>query len=105
MDAGLVSTSAERMARMRARRLSEQSALRPVPLPREERLLPAVEATLAALKLGPEDAAIAAVARVVAATMDGIADQVWALRRLGPLLRRVLAQLHATPMSRASRRV
>lgn len=96
-----VSSSAVRMARLRARRAAEESRLRLVPPPPAELLLPSVEATIAALNLGPEDAAIAALARLLASTMDELEDQAVALRRLGPLLRRVLAQLHATPMSRA----
>jgi hypothetical protein len=89
------------MRRLRERQAAERSRPRLAPVDPADSLVLAVEETLAALKLGPEDAAVAAVALELARTIDGLADQAYALRRFGPLLMRVLGALHATPMSRA----
>jgi len=65
-------------------------------------LAPSVEASLAALELGPRDEAAAALARRYAEVMDNATDPVWATRWIGPLLLRSLEELGATPKSRPS---
>ncbi len=96
-----MSTSTERMRRLRERKAA---ALAPVdgpsPLPADEQLAPAVEATLTALKLGPEHEAVAQLARRYASLIDRSQDPAAALRHLGPLLQKVLTELRATPASR-----
>jgi hypothetical protein len=88
------------------RRLRERRAagLLPVdgepPRPEDERLLPAVEETLAALELGAGDRAAAQLARRYAQVIDEARDQAWAYRWIGPLLLQALTELKATPMSR-----
>jgi hypothetical protein len=88
------------------RRLRERRAagLLPVdgepPRPEDERLLPAVEETLAALELGEGDRAAAQLARRYAQVIDEARDQAWAYRWIGPLLLSSLEALRATPMSR-----
>jgi hypothetical protein len=101
-----MSTSTERMRRLRERRAA---GLIPVdgrpPLAEEDRLAPAVEESIAALKLGEEHAAAAMIARRYAEAIDQARDQAWALRWIGPNLLRALTELQATPASRpASRR-
>jgi hypothetical protein len=90
------------MRRLRARRAA---GLAPAPdgvvRDPEHLLLPAVEATLAALPLLPSDAGLAALARRHAQLIDRASDQAVALRWHGPRLLTVLTSLHATPMSRA----
>lgn len=104
---GLMSTtSTERMRRLRERRAEEQAvALLPVPdaVPRDpdELLLPAVDVTLEALKLGEQFAGIAQLARVLAHAIDEASDQATALRVLGPPLFKTLEALGGTPASRA----
>jgi len=68
--------------------------------PADDLLLPAIEVTLAALDLKPEDAAVAQLARLYARTIDRARDPAWAARWLMPLLSDALAALQATPMSR-----
>jgi hypothetical protein len=89
------------MQRMRARRAA---GLAPAedrePLDPDDLLLPAVEATIAALGLAAEDAGAAEVARRYAGAMDSARDQAWAARWLGPLLLKALEELRATPRSR-----
>ena len=100
-----MSTSAERMRRLRARRAAglnpaEGTTLRPA----GELLAPAVEETLAALELGERDAAAAQLARRYAQVIDQAADPAWAARWIGPLLLRALEELRATPVARAAGR-
>jgi hypothetical protein len=101
-----MSTSTERMRRLRERRAAERdTALAPVPdaPPRDpdELLLPAAEATIAALGLGERDAAAAQVVRLLAAAIDDARDQFAALRYLGPELRKALEAIGGTPAARA----
>ena len=80
-----MSAGAERMRRLRERKAA---ALAPVdgpsPLPADEQLAPAVEATDEALKLGPEHEAVAQLARRYASLIDRAEDPAAALRHLGP---------------------
>ena len=104
---GPVSTSAERMRALRARRAAE---IEPTDHPglrdADELLGPAVEETLAALKLTERDAAAAQLARRYAAAIDAAASPAAALRHLGPLLAKALEALRATPAARpAGKRV
>ena len=98
-------SSTERVRRHRERKAA---GLLPVdgepPLPPEDRLLPAVEETLAALKLAGGDLAAAQLARRYADTIDKARDQAWALRWIGPHLLDILTSLHATPASRPAPR-
>ena len=97
-------SSTERMRAMRARRAAaieaaseSELALRPA----DHLLSPAVETTLAALDLDGQDAAVAALARFYARTIDRAKDPAWAARWVMPLLGDTLAALGATPASRA----
>ena len=96
-----MSTSAERMRALRARRAS---AIEPAegggPRSADELLTPSVEETLAALELDGKDAAAAQLASVYARVIDEARDSAWAARWIGPLLLQALAELHATPASR-----
>jgi hypothetical protein len=96
-----VSTSAERMRRLRERRAA---GLLPAdgepPRPADELLAPAVAETFAALELGEGDQAAALLARRYAAVIDQAQNPAYALRWLGPLLLASLESLQATPMSR-----
>ena len=65
-------------------------------------ILAAVRETLAALDLGPEDAAAAKLAETIAANMDASTDGVYVSRWLAPELLKVLAELGATPAARAA---
>jgi hypothetical protein len=97
-----MSTSAERMRRLRERRAASIGSAPGAPLrDADELLVPAVEETLAALKLGERDAAAAQLARTYARVIDQAADQAQALRWVGPLLLKSLEALGATPLSRA----
>jgi hypothetical protein len=100
-----MSTSAERMRRLRERKTA---GLEPVPdaAPRdpETLLLPAVEMTIAALGLGDRGAAVGALARTLAAAVDDAQNRTAALIKLGPVLLKVLNQMHATPASRPARK-
>ena len=96
-----MSTSAERMRRMRERRAkaieSDAARLRDA----GELLAPAVAETLEALGLKPEDAAAAHLALRYAQIIDECRDPAWGLRWIGPHMLAALESLHATPMSRA----
>jgi hypothetical protein len=70
------------------------------PRPAGERLLPAVEETLAALELGADGQAVAQIARRYADVIDKARDQAYAIRWIGPLLLDTLGALQATPQSR-----
>jgi hypothetical protein len=99
-------TNAERQQRWRERRATEQSAaLAPVPdaPPRDpdELLLPAVEVTIGALKLGEPFQAAAQLARSLARTIDEAADPAAALRVLGPQLLKALESIGGSPAARA----
>jgi hypothetical protein len=97
-----MSTSAERMRRMRARRAA---ALLPAggqaPRDADDLLAPAVEETLAALGLGDGDAAVAQLARRYAKVIDQARDPVYAMRWVAPLLLDCLVSIGATPMAQA----
>ena len=96
-----MSTSTERMRRLRERRAA---ALTPIdgdpPRPDDDLLLPAVEESITALELGEDGQAAAQLARQYARVIDRASDQAWALRWIGPLLMASLESLRATPMSR-----
>jgi hypothetical protein len=99
-------TSTERSRRHRERRAEERAvALLPVPdaTPRDpdELLLPSVEITLEALKVGEPFQGIAQLARLLAQQIDGARDQGAALRILGPQLLKALEAIGGTPASRA----
>lgn len=100
---GLVSTSAERMRRLRAR---QAEGLEPAGgrglRDAAELLSPAVEETLAALKLTERDAAAAQLALGYARTIDEAQDPAYAMRHLGPLLLKALEALRATPAARGA---
>lgn len=96
-----MSTSAERMRRLRERRAALLEPVDGPPLRAADELLaPAVEETLSALGLAPRFAAAAQLARQYAAAIDGARDEAAALRVFGPQLLKVLEALRATPMSR-----
>lgn len=96
-----MATSTERVRAMRARRAAAlEAGDQPVLRDADELLLPAVEQTLAALKLGDSDGAAAQLARRYAAIIDRARDPAWAARWLSPLLLDCLVQLGATPASR-----
>ena len=96
-----MATSAERMRALRARRAAE---LEPADGPRlrdaDELLGPVLEVSLAALKLGPRDAAAARLALRYATMIDEAKDPAAALRVFGPLLAKALEALGATPSGR-----
>jgi hypothetical protein len=96
-----MSTSADRMRALRARRAA---AIEPGegagPRDADELLGPFVEQTLAALELDDKDVAAAQLAAVYARVIDNARDPAWAARWIGPLLLQALAELHATPASR-----
>lgn len=96
-----MSTSTERMRALRERRAA---ALAPVPgaAPRDpgELLLPAVEQSIEALRLGEPYQAAAQLARMLASAIDEASDQAVALRVLGPQLAKVLDSIGGTPASR-----
>lgn len=89
---------------MRALRARRAAAIEPVadlaPRDPEDMLGPAVEVTLAALQLGPRDAAVAQLARRFAGAIDEAADPGMALARLGPMFLKILLALGAVPASR-----
>lgn len=98
-----MSTSAERMRRMRARRAAGLLPPEGAPVLRDadDLLLPAVEATVEALGLGGTDAAAAQLARAYARAMDEARDPARAALHFGPPLLKVLEALRATPAARA----
>jgi hypothetical protein len=96
-----MATSTERMRRLRERRAAGLIPVDgPLPLAEEDRLVPAVEESVAALGLGGEHAAAVQLARRYAEVIDQAENPVYALRWVGPLLLRVLTELQATPASR-----
>lgn len=98
---GVVSTSAERMRRLRERQAARLEAVPDAPRrDDDELLLPAVEQSLKALELGERDAGIAQVARRLASVIDDAQDPAAALRVFGPQLHKVLGALGGTPMAR-----
>lgn len=96
-----MSTSTERMRRMRARQRAGLEAV-PDASPRDpdELVAPSVRVTIAALKLGERDTAIAQLALRYATAMDDAEDPAGAARVFGPLLHKALESLKATPASR-----
>jgi hypothetical protein len=96
-----MATSAERMAAMRARRAAAiEAAPDATPRDPDELLLPAVDETIAALRLTEADGAAAQLARCYARVIDEASDPAWAMRWIGPLFLASLESLQATPMSR-----
>jgi hypothetical protein len=96
-----MSTSTERMRRLRERRAVALLPVDGAPLRSSDELLaPAVEAALQALELGEADAAAAQLARRYAKVLDEARDPAWSARWIGPLLLDCLVQLGATPASR-----
>jgi hypothetical protein len=97
-----VSTSRERMARLRERRAAALEADPDAARLRDadELLSPAVAETIGALGLDGQDAAAARLALRYAQIIDECRDPSWGLRWIGPELLRVLAELGATPLSR-----
>src|SRR5258706_10282663 len=97
----LVRTSAERMARRRARQRAGLEAVPDAPGADEPPgLLAAVEVSVAALGLDGSGLAAAGLARAYARAIDGAADHGYALVRFGPRLLACLIALGATPASR-----
>ena len=66
----------------------------------DELVSPALEVSLEALDLKPEDAAAVALARAYARVLDTARDPAWSARWIGPLYLASLESLRATPMSR-----
>jgi hypothetical protein len=100
-----MATSTERVRAMRARRAAALEADPAAALRDADELLgPAVAASLAALDLAPEHAAVARLAERYASSIDAARDPAWAARWIGPLLLDCLEQLGATPMSRPKQR-
>jgi hypothetical protein len=96
-----MSTSTERMRRLRERRAAGLlPAEGEAPRPEDERLAPALEETIAALELKPEDAGVVQLARRYVDVIDKARDQTYAIRWIGPLLLDTLKVLQATPQSR-----
>ena len=97
-----MSTSTERMRRLRERRARSIEAGERLPVrDADELLVPAVQETVAALQLGPEFDAAAAVALRYAQAIDEAKDPAWGLRWIGPLLLASLEALGGTPRARA----
>ena len=96
-----MSTSTERMRRLRERRAA---LIEPGPgavlRDADELLAPAVEETRTALKLTERDTAAAQLARQYARVIDQATDQGYAARWVGPLLLKALESLGGTPMAR-----
>ena len=97
----VMSTSAERMRRLRERRAAEMEAGGPQVRDADELLAPDVRATIAALELGGQDAAAAQLALALANAIDVADKPAAALRWLGPELLKCLESLGATPAARA----
>jgi hypothetical protein len=96
-----MSTSAERMRRLRERRKAEIEPGEPVVRDAAELLAPAVARTVEALGLGDQDDAAARLAHCLALAIDRADKPASALRWIGPELLKVLEALGATPMARA----
>ncbi len=97
-----MSTSTERMRRLRERRVAALTPADGEP-PRPAQMSEAVAATLEALGLEESDAAAAELARRYAAVLDSARDPAWAYRWVGPLLLACLAELEATPSTRKAK--
>jgi hypothetical protein len=93
------------MRQMRARRAREIEAPGDAAPLRDAAglMVPEVERTLDALRLGERDAGNAQLARRYAAAIDGAENPAAALARLGPPLARVLAELGRTARRRPER--
>lgn len=96
-----MSTSAERMRRLRERRAAEIESSGPAATVEDNLLAPSVRKTLAALELGEQDAAAGRLAFAYAVTIDAADKPAAALRWLGPELLKALEALGATPAARA----
>jgi hypothetical protein len=97
-----MSSSAERMRRLRERRAAAVEPDPAAPLRDAADLLgPAIAETIAALDLGPEHAAAVRLAERYAKVIDRAQDAGYAARWIGPLLLDVLGELGATPAARA----
>jgi hypothetical protein len=97
-----MTTSADRMRRLRERRAASIAADPDAVLRDADELLgPSVAEALGALGLSSEDAAAAKVVERYAAAIDKAKDPAWAMRWLGPLLLDALGELGATPAARA----
>ena len=96
-----MSTSTERMRRLRERRAKAIEADTARLRDTGELLAPAVAETLAALDLKSEDAAAAHLALRYAQIIDECRDPAWGLRWVGPHMLAALESLGATPVSRA----
>lgn len=104
VGSGVMSTSAERMRRLRERRAAGLApAADRVTGDPDDLLVPAVEVTVAALALGGADAGAAQLARIYASALDSAADQALAIRRFGPLLLDALRELGATPAAQCAK--
>jgi hypothetical protein len=103
---GCVSTSAERMRRLRARRaaLLEAVPCTDDPAAVAGSIRAAVESSIAALEIGESDAAVAQLASLYAQTIDEAKSPAYATRWIGPLLQDALSSLGATPPARAPMR-
>jgi hypothetical protein len=101
-----VSTSTERMRRMRERRRLALQPPEDEPPQRDpgELLLPAVRESVADLGLDESAAGAVRIAEAQARIIDRARDQAWALRWHGPLLMQALNDLGATPLARARMR-
>jgi hypothetical protein len=98
-----MSTSAERMARLRQR---QREALQADPdavrlRDAADLITPAIRQTVAELGLDGRDAGLAAMAVRLGQVLDEARDQAAALRHLGPVLLAALEAMNATPLSRA----
>jgi hypothetical protein len=89
----VMSTSGERMRRLRERQTAQLEAVPDPPEAAPGPMTAEVVRTLAALKLGDRQAAQAQLAREYAAVIDAARDRAAALARIGPPLARVLAEL------------
>jgi hypothetical protein len=96
-----MTTSTERMRRLRQRRAAAIEPAAAVLRDADELLAPAVEETIEALKLGERDTAAVQLARQYAAMIDQASEPVAALRVMGPQLLKALEALGATPAARA----
>ena len=96
-------TSTERVRDFRARQRAKLEAIDGGGGERdpETMLLPAIEATIGALKLDAGDGAAVALARTYARVIDEAQDQGYAARWIGPHLLDALIALRATPAARA----
>jgi hypothetical protein len=97
-----MATSTDRVRAFRARQQAGLESVADLPVrDADELLAPAVEETIAALKLGERDLGAAQLALGYAQAIDVAKDPAAALRVFGPLLLKSLEALKATPRSRA----